>query len=275
MADCSKELGDDVAYVNVLSLGVRGYSCQVFDDPETAWKLHQELHLIAWRGETDTDLRLDRFDARNLLEDRSLFRQLKKRKRTVFKSRTINTKAGETKERADTVETEQQVLHRLRFGDYAVEFPPSEETFPAENKFPYQYLDDASDQEIDGEVFEPLRKVPDHLVVPKTKKWHAILKATANKVRKHPQLEVLPKVKLGANATFRFLDISHELHGYYCFLRDKNPQPVSARKKSAGVLLLGEEYDDDSDEEDEDKPSRDHEDDTQEQRQLKAARHHR
>ncbi|CAI5709764.1 unnamed protein product [Peronospora farinosa] len=257
--------------VHVFSLGVRGYSCHVFNDPDTAWKLHKELHLIAWRGEHDTDLRLDRFDARNLLEDRSVFRQLKKRKRTPIKRTKVRTKTGEKEDEEDT---EEQVLHRLRFGDYAVEFPPLDKTFPVANKFPYQYSDDESDQEIDGEAFEPLWKVPDHLILPKTKKRHAILEATANKVREHPQLEVLLKVKLGAIAKFRFLDTSHELHGYYCFLRDENPQAVSARKKSAGVLLLGEEYDDDSDEGDEKKPSRVHEDDTQEQRQLKAARHH-
>lgn len=50
------------------------------------------------------------------------------------------------------------------------------------------------------------------------------------------------QVKLGANAKFRFLDASHTLHGYYCFLRDENPQPVSATKNTVGVSLLGEEY---------------------------------
>ncbi|ETL83295.1 hypothetical protein L917_16745, partial [Phytophthora nicotianae] len=205
-----EQVDDTSSGGDVLSLGVRGYSCQIFDEPETAWKLHQESHLIPWRGESDGDLRVDRFDARNLLEDRSLFRQLKKRKRVEPGGRMpeLNVEgAGE------------------------VEFPPSEETFATENKFPYQYAEDESDEESDGEAFDPLWEVPEQLVMPKTKKLHAIIEATANKVRGHPQLEVMLKVKLGDNKKFRFLDASHALHAYYCFLRDENPQPTS--KKSA------------------------------------------
>jgi len=153
---------EDSAGRDVLALGARGYSCQVFDEPETAWRLHQETHLIPWRGESASDLRVDRFDARNLLEDRGVFRQLKERKRKESGiGRTEATKAdGE-----DAEETEQQLLHRLRFGDYAVEFPPSEEAFAAENKFPYQYPEDASDEESDGDAFEPLWDVPGHIAL--------------------------------------------------------------------------------------------------------------
>ncbi|GMF28425.1 unnamed protein product [Phytophthora lilii] len=149
---------------DLLALGARGYSCLLFDDPETAWKLHQETHLIAWRGESDGDLRVDRFDARSLLEDRNSFRQLKKRKRDVSDATDAEIKSilagGE-----EAVETEEQILHRLRYGDYAVEFPPSEETFAVENKFPYQYSELASDEESDGEPFEPSENVPGYLTL--------------------------------------------------------------------------------------------------------------
>ncbi|RLN87423.1 hypothetical protein BBJ28_00015974 [Nothophytophthora sp. Chile5] len=260
---------------NVLALGVRGYACQVFDEPAAAWALHQETHLIPWRGESRDSLRVDRFDARNLLEDKTLFRQLKKKPRTTGNS--VSTSATWTGSDAaapastpggdgdvrDSEETEQQMLHRLRFGDYAMEFSPREEA-AAENKFPYVYPEDQSDEESDGEAFEPLWAVPNHLQLAQ----HAILAATANKVRGRPQLEVMLKVsdavivcqwlgfprsptgfrcecmqvKLSANAKFRFLDASHALHGYYCFLRDENPQPPATKTK---VSLLGEEYDQD------------------------------
>ncbi|RLN98813.1 hypothetical protein BBJ28_00001406 [Nothophytophthora sp. Chile5] len=270
MADRS---GDGVcaggAGSNALALGVRGYACQVFDEPAAAWALHQETHLIPWRGESRDSLRVDRFDARNLLEDKTLFRQLKKKPRTTGNSISKSadwtradvtvpalTPAGDG-DVQDSKETEQQMLHRLRFGDYAMEFSPREEA-AAENKFPYTYPEDQSDEESDGEAFEPL--------------WaHAILAATANKVRGRPQLEVMLKVsdavlvcqwmglprpptefrcdcmqvKLSANAKFRFLDASHALHGYYCFLRDENPQPPTTKPK---VSLLGEEYDQEDDE---------------------------
>ncbi|KAG6976670.1 hypothetical protein JG688_00001119 [Phytophthora aleatoria] len=264
----AEELCEDTSDGDVLALGVRGYSCQVFNDPETAWKLHQESHLIPWRGESDGDLRVDRFDARNLLEDRSLFRQLKKRKRGESGDGKPDAKGADADAGAE--ETEQQMLHRLRFEDYAVEFPPSEETFATENKFPYQYTEDESDQESDGEAFEPLWEVPDHLIMPKTKKRHAILEATANKVRGHPQLEVMLKVKLGDNKKFRFLDPSHALHKYYCFLRDENPQPPP-KKSAVKVSLLGDEYQDSDDEADE--GTQDGVDDTHEQRQQKISRH--
>jgi hypothetical protein len=56
---------------------------------------------------------------------------------------------------------------------------------------------------------------------------------------------MLLQVKLSASAKFRFLDASHSLHAYYCFLRDENPQPVPPKKTHSGVSLLGAEYDSD------------------------------
>lgn len=258
---------------DVLTHGVRGYSSQIFDDPEMAWRLHQESHLIPWRGESDGDLRIDRFDIRNLLEDRSLFRQLKKRKRVDPEDRKSERKTAKEDAGDDTEETEEQLLHRLRYGDYAVEFPPSEETFATENKFPYQYTDEQSDQESDGEAYEPLWEVPDHLIMPKTKKRHAILEATANKVRGNPQLEVMLKVKLGDNRKFRFLDASHALHGYYCFLRDENPQTLP-KKSATKVSLLGDEYSDSDDEAEETTYDTKQQSDTHDKRQHKLSRYH-
>lgn len=129
-----------------------------------------------------------------------MFRQLKKRKRVEPGGRMPELKV----EGAGKEETEQQILYRLRFGGYAVEFPPSEETFATENKFPFHYTEDESDEESDGEAFDPLWEVPDQLVMPKTKKLHAIIEATANKVQGHPQLESMLKIKLGDNKKFRF-----------------------------------------------------------------------
>ncbi|ETP03404.1 hypothetical protein F441_19627, partial [Phytophthora nicotianae CJ01A1] len=86
-------------------------------------------------------------------------------------------------EGAGKEETEQQILYRLRFGGYAVEFPPSEETFATENKFPFHYTEDESDEESDGEAFDPLWEVPDQLVMPKTKKLHAIIEARCRVIR--------------------------------------------------------------------------------------------
>lgn len=236
------------------TLGVRGYACQIFDDPELTWALHRETHLIAWRGEVNGNLRVDRYDARNLLEDRSQFRQLKKRKRAGSGNGDDKDDIGNVSTGEEAQETEKQLLHRLRYGDYSMEFPPTEEdSFSAENKFPYAYPEDESDAESDGEAFEPQWAVPKHLTLPKTRKSHEILQATANKVRGNPQLEVMLKVKLGGNVKFRFLDASHALHGYYCFLRDSNPQ--RPKKNTGSVSLLGEEYED-SDVEEENDASR-------------------
>ena len=151
---------------NGLALGARGYRCHVFDDPETAWALHQETHLIAWQGQKDSDLLVDRFDARNLLNDRRQFRQLKKRKRRASQDGHLDATGGRNMGTAnDTLETKhQQELHRLRFGEYAVEFPRSEDVVV--NRFPYHYPDEAtSDQTSDDEAFEPPWAVPEHLVV--------------------------------------------------------------------------------------------------------------
>ncbi|ETP27732.1 hypothetical protein F442_22989, partial [Phytophthora nicotianae P10297] len=82
--------------------------------------------------------------------------------------------------------------------------PAVRETFATENKFPFHYTEDESDEESDGEAFDPLWEVPDQLVMPKTKKLHAIIEATANKVQGHPQLESMLKIKLGDNKKFRF-----------------------------------------------------------------------
>lgn len=57
------------------------------------------------------------------------------------------------------------------------------------------------------------------------------------------------QVKQSENALFAFLTPSHELHAYYCFVRDRKPyqqprtedtSPPSVAKPAVG--LLGEEY---------------------------------
>lgn len=99
----------------LLALGVRGYACQVFSDAPVAWALHKETHLISWRDER-SGLRVDRFDARNLLDDASAFRRLKREPRRA---------AAACDEPARDAEHEQE-LHRLRYGDYAVLYPVEE-----------------------------------------------------------------------------------------------------------------------------------------------------
>lgn len=137
-----------------LQLGVRGYACQVFGDARTAWTLHCERHLIPWR--TSSDLRVDRFDARNLLDDLALFRCLKR-------PHAASAAASVTpKQRSDD-----QELRALRYGDYAVEYPPPPPPEPevsAENPFAYAYPEDRDDDENgeggDREVYEPPWVVP-------------------------------------------------------------------------------------------------------------------
>lgn len=98
-----------------LALGVRGYACQVFSDAPVAWALHKETHLIAWRDER-SGLRVDRFDARNLLDDASAFRRLKREPR----------RAAAASHEPDRDAEREQELHRLRYGDYAVLYPEEE-----------------------------------------------------------------------------------------------------------------------------------------------------
>jgi hypothetical protein len=89
MADCTNGQDDDRSI----------QPCCLFRDDDMAWFLHQEKHLIAFNG--DTDILLDRYDARNLLSDRRQFRQLKKKK-------PLTDDEMEIKEKIDA----------LRFRDY-------------------------------------------------------------------------------------------------------------------------------------------------------------
>mmetsp|Transcript_21179 Transcript_21179/g.35016 ORF Transcript_21179/g.35016 Transcript_21179/m.35016 type:complete len:152 (-) Transcript_21179:2643-3098(-) len=56
-------------------LSVFGYSCRIFRDDETARMIDEEKHLIPWYGQSD--LLVDRFDVRGLLENRDLFKKRK------------------------------------------------------------------------------------------------------------------------------------------------------------------------------------------------------
>lgn len=208
--------------VGSTEMGVRGYACELFDDPATAWALHQESHLIPWRGDA-SELRVDRFDARNLLDDHAQFRQLKKlsRKRKLADVEGQEEASGGS-ELGGIQDEATALLHRLRYGDYSVEFPP-EEPPPAENRFPYQYPEDdavGSEEESDGESFTPPWEVPADIKMvtvpsiqkhvcwsvadwlswtcrqPKTHSRHAVILATADKARGNSQLEVLMKVGL-------------------------------------------------------------------------------
>ncbi|GAB9468492.1 Splicing factor [Globisporangium polare] len=252
MAGYGDEYGatDELADANTLSelqLGVRGYACHVFDDARVAWSLHREQHLIPWRMESD--LCVDRFDARNLLDDRALFRRLKK---PVQRGNASYS----NKFTSDAMTDLERELHALRYADYEVEFPPPvvEET-PVENKFPYAYPEDHDEEEEEecagGEAFQPSWVGTEHLTQPKSKKLREIIAATAKKARDHPQLEVMLKVKLSANTKFGFLEPSHGFHAYYAYLRDEDPplRPAPVGKASGASLLLGAEYSDASDDE--------------------------
>uniref|UniRef100_K3WZ41 Suppressor of white apricot N-terminal domain-containing protein n=1 Tax=Globisporangium ultimum (strain ATCC 200006 / CBS 805.95 / DAOM BR144) TaxID=431595 RepID=K3WZ41_GLOUD len=178
--------GDTDAPPGGLQLGVRGYACQVFDDARVAWSLHREQHLIPWR--MASDLRVDRFDARNLLDDKALFRKLKTRPGMKGHS---DAAADDTRTKAVI----EKLLHELRYGDYAEEFPKplveeEDDEATAENKFPYAYPEDHGDDD-DGSVYIPPWLIPEDLVHPRSKKLHEIISATAKKAREHPQLEVL------------------------------------------------------------------------------------
>lgn len=152
--------GDEDAPLSALQLGVRGYACRIFDDARVAWALHGERHLIPWRA--GSDLRVDRFDARNLLDDHALFRRLK-RPRARTNAITTSAAGGEDSSRVSDKE-----LHALRYGDYAIEFPPPprpEPKTPPANAFAYAYPEDRDDgdDEGNGEAYEPPWVVPESI----------------------------------------------------------------------------------------------------------------
>ncbi|ETO62327.1 hypothetical protein F444_19752 [Phytophthora nicotianae P1976] len=92
-------------------------------------------------------------------------------------------------------------MHCLRFGGYAVEFPPSEKLSRRRTSF----RSTTQKTKVTRRVMEKHSiHCPDQLVMPKTKKLHAIIEATANKVQGHPKLESMLKIKLGDNKKFRF-----------------------------------------------------------------------
>lgn len=180
-----------------LALGVRGYACQVFSDAPVAWALHKETHLIAWRDES-SNLRVDRFDARNLLDDASAFRRLKR-------------KAAAGQEPSDAERTHE--LHRLRYGDYAVLYPEEEPNGEAQEE---------TTEAAHEPAFKPPWPVPETVAClvrllsvcphadkadlslsmqPSTAQAHEVVVSTARKAAAHPQLEILLRVRPGAAAS--------------------------------------------------------------------------
>ncbi|KAF0685700.1 Aste57867_22447 [Aphanomyces stellatus] len=183
--------------------------CTIFIDDDTAWNLHQEKHLISFNG--DTDLRLDRFDARNLLTDRTHFRQLKKK--AVPTDAEVAVKA---------------TLDAIRYRDYY----PKEVNSPEEddveervepNRFPFDYAGETAAAQVRHANDRPFRasfSIPSPLDKPMTVQEHRVIASTAKSVRGHRQLEFLLKAKLVSSPQFAFLSSAHPLHAYYCFLRD-------------------------------------------------------
>lgn len=139
--------GGDSKAADDWGLEVRGYACEVFDDPPTAWALHQERHLIPWHGE-DRGLLVDRYDARNLLDDHTQFRQLKKRKRERGEGGdgSGGEQGGDDGEGGRSPRSEE--LYQLRYGDDSEEFEGEEQAATnAENRFPYAYPEDNEDED--------------------------------------------------------------------------------------------------------------------------------
>ncbi|CAG8465679.1 12005_t:CDS:2 [Ambispora gerdemannii] len=216
---------------------VFGYEAKAFRDDEMAKKINDGELLIPWRGEDTTENRilLDRYDARNLLDDREQFRKviysLSQTEEEIEEEKLCDEERwadldSEAEEMYDFSEEERDV--------YIVEEKRKRRRMQEEDReYAYEYSEDKQQQEtieeksekqvnaIENSEYTPKFVVPRKMVTPKSERVDEIIERTARflNTSNDPQIEIVLEAKQANNPSFSFLNKDDPLYPYYKHVR--------------------------------------------------------
>ncbi|KAG2176129.1 hypothetical protein INT43_005362, partial [Umbelopsis isabellina] len=209
---------------------VFGYEAHIFNDNPTAKKIENGKFLIPWQGVKKDPILLDRYDARNLLDDLMVLSSRK----------SVNDDCEEEEEELDAerfadLDSDEEKLFDMSDEDERdqyVEEKRKRRKMEEENKA-FQYSYDSQNQSNGSQgglseektIEEPAEeincsfRIPDDIQKPKTQKQVDVIERTAKFIAtsasESSHMEITIQAKQASNPMFAFLNKDHPLHKFY------------------------------------------------------------
>ncbi|KAI8576202.1 hypothetical protein K450DRAFT_258085 [Umbelopsis ramanniana AG] len=207
-----------------------GYEARLFTDDEAAKRIDDGKHLIPWQGIKDNPILVDRFDARNLLDD---LNGLKLNKASSTDSEDEDEVLDA--ERYADLDSDEEELFQMSDEDerdqYVEEKRKRRKMEQEQKTYQYSY-DDKAQANIGNnveektlepeEVIEEIRcnfQIPKELEKPKTQKQVDIIEKTAKFIASSStdasHMEITIQAKQASNPLFAFLHKDNKLYKFY------------------------------------------------------------
>ncbi|CAG8434407.1 1371_t:CDS:2 [Diversispora eburnea] len=212
---------------------VFGYEAKTFRDDDMSKKVNDGELLISWRGETENKILLDRYDVRNLLDEREQFRKvsytMSKKNEEIEQEKIID------EERWKDLDSEAEDLFEMseeeRYEFIEEKKKRKREKDENEENEGYSYNYDYNEEFQPYEEVEEVRKVksqyvpkysvPLGMVTPLDNRVDEIIERTAKflNASTDPQMEIVIQAKQANNPSFSFLNKEDPLYPYYRHVR--------------------------------------------------------
>ncbi|RHZ47077.1 hypothetical protein Glove_593g8 [Diversispora epigaea] len=215
---------------------VFGYEAKTFRDDDMSKKVNDGELLISWRGETENKILLDRYDVRNLLDEREQFRKVSYT--MARKNEEIELEKIIDEERWKDLDSEAEDLFEMS-EEERYEFieekkkrkREKDENEENEGNEGYSYNYDYNEEFQSYEEVEEVKKVksqyvpkysvPLEMVTPFDNRVDEIIERTAKflNASTDPQMEIVIQAKQANNPSFSFLNKEDPLYPYYRHVR--------------------------------------------------------
>ncbi|CAG8493205.1 3399_t:CDS:2 [Cetraspora pellucida] len=207
---------------------VFGYEAKTFRDDEMAKKVNAGELLIPWRGESENKILLDRYDVRNLLDDRDRFK-----KTPYTMTRTIEEIEQEKLcdiERWCDLDSEAEDIFDMseeEREDYIEDKRKRKRAQAGNKEYDYDYFQDFKVNEEEEDVknikssYVPKYSVPQGIATPSDDRVDEIIERTAKFLNSSTdsQMEIVIQAKQANNPKFFFLNKDDPLYPYYKHVR--------------------------------------------------------
>ncbi|KAG0331714.1 hypothetical protein BG000_010652 [Podila horticola] len=199
-----------------------GYESFLFRNDGVAEAIEHGQLLITWQGQDPSDpgaLWLDRYDARNLLDDQRYFSG----PRDILDDNILQDPYVDEvdDERYVDLDSDEELLFDMDEDEREEHLARKRDSRETSQYKGIRYNYDPHQQESQEPTFQLHFDVPEGMVVPDSKKILALIERTAKFVNNssEPTMEIILQAKQATNANFAFMSRRHHLFQFYKHVR--------------------------------------------------------
>ncbi|GBC48584.2 uncharacterized protein OCT59_029769 [Rhizophagus irregularis] len=207
---------------------VFGYEAKTFRDNEMSQKVNKGELLIPWRGENENKILLDRYDVRNLLDERDQFKKVAYK--MIRRPEDVEQEKLCDEERWVDLDSEFEDLYSMseEERDSYIENKRKRKKMQEEDRlYSYDYSDENLPYEEEETIlvtkpdYAPKFSAPNGMITPSDNRIDEIIERTAKFINSStdPQMEIIIQAKQSNNPSFSFLNKDDPLYPYYKHVR--------------------------------------------------------